>query len=471
MKAVVKYLIITITSIIVAIITFFVGLSVYYSNVFPYGIYINGMYCTGMTVEEVNDKLLTKCDLSEATIIIEGNEYSIDLEELGYNADYTDSLANLYADCRKNSFIGNLFNEKKDLAATPVYSFDQNTLTDIAKSWELEEIGAPHDVKLVVNDDNGYEIVDGKGNEYSLQKVTGYISANLCEGNVCIEVDDTCFADVEYTEEELELFALVDKIDQFQTGSYVFKLDNTEVTLSATDLAGMLSINEFGLPSLDENGNLLIDKQVVKDGLYDALSPYNTYHNHTFTTHDGRKVYLATGTYGNEINIDAVADDFYEALSSGNKNYYCVPEYKNKANFTGDNDIGNTYVEVSLDEQKLFYFENGVIKLTSDVVTGNKSYHYDTPEGVYAVFVKQKNRTLVGETYRSFVKYWIEFYPHYGLHDASWRKEGAFGGDIYLTNGSHGCVNMPTEKVAEAYDLIEKGTPVIVYSYSNSKVK
>ena len=249
------------------------------------------------------------------------------------------------------------------------------------------------------------------------------------------------------------------------------KLDNTEVTLSATDLAGMLSINEFGLPSLDENGNLLIDKQVVKDGLYDALSPYNTYHNHTFTTDDGRQVYLATGTYGNEINIDAVADDFYEALSSGNKNYYCVPEYKNKANFTGDNDIGNTYVEVSLDEQKLFYFENGVIKLTSDVVTGNKSYHYDTPEGVYAVFVKQKNRTLVGETYRSFVKYWIEFYPHYGLHDASWRKEGAFGGDIYLTNGSHGCVNMPTEKVAEAYDLIEKGTPVIVYSYSNSKVK
>ena len=48
-----------------------------------------------------------------------------------------------------------------------------------------------------------------------------------------------------------------------------------------------------------------------------------------------------------------------------------------------------------------------------------------------------------------------------GLHDASWRSE--FGGEIYKTNGSHGCVNLPKDKAYELYDLISVGTTVIVH--------
>jgi lipoprotein-anchoring transpeptidase ErfK/SrfK len=53
------------------------------------------------------------------------------------------------------------------------------------------------------------------------------------------------------------------------------------------------------------------------------------------------------------------------------------------------------------------------------------------------------------------------FRPHYGLHDASWRDE--FGGDIYEEDGSHGCVNLPTSAAATLYDLVDYGTPVIVF--------
>lgn len=69
---------------------------------------------------------------------------------------------------------------------------------------------------------------------------------------------------------------------------------------------------------------------------------------------------------------------------------------------------------------------------------------------------------LVGEgnSYQSFVNFWMPFNEGVGLHDASWR--GSFGGDIYLYSGSHGCVNLPYSSAASLYEMVEIGTPVLV---------
>lgn len=48
-----------------------------------------------------------------------------------------------------------------------------------------------------------------------------------------------------------------------------------------------------------------------------------------------------------------------------------------------------------------------------------------------------------------------------GLHDASWRS--TFGSEIYRTNGSHGCVNLPTKVAEDIFANIESGIPVICY--------
>ena len=47
------------------------------------------------------------------------------------------------------------------------------------------------------------------------------------------------------------------------------------------------------------------------------------------------------------------------------------------------------------------------------------------------------------------------------MHDATWRNE--FGGNIYRTNGSHGCINLPYSIAQEIYSYVEKDTPVICY--------
>jgi lipoprotein-anchoring transpeptidase ErfK/SrfK len=95
------------------------------------------------------------------------------------------------------------------------------------------------------------------------------------------------------------------------------------------------------------------------------------------------------------------------------------------------------------------------------VVTGNTRLGRGTPEKVCYVYYKQRHRTLIGPDYRTPVSYWMAVNGNIGIHDASWR--GKFGGTIYKTNGSHGCINTPTKAVSVLYDLVEIGTPVIIF--------
>lgn len=118
----------------------------------------------------------------------------------------------------------------------------------------------------------------------------------------------------------------------------------------------------------------------------------------------------------------------------------------------------NAYIDVSISEQRLNYYEYGKLVLSSDIVTGVNN---GTPTGNYRVLNKARNVTLKGANYTSFVNYWIAFIGHsYGIHDASWRTN--FGGSIYKYNGSHGCINMPYTNASKLYNMVDIGTPVHV---------
>lgn len=118
----------------------------------------------------------------------------------------------------------------------------------------------------------------------------------------------------------------------------------------------------------------------------------------------------------------------------------------------------NTYIEVKISTQKLVYYIKKKPVFTTDVTTGLNGA---TKLGNFRVNKKARNTYLVTKKYKSFVKYWIGYDGRsYGIHDASWRKK--FGGKIYLTNGSHGCVNIPTKAAEKLYSMVEVGTPVYI---------
>lgn len=66
------------------------------------------------------------------------------------------------------------------------------------------------------------------------------------------------------------------------------------------------------------------------------------------------------------------------------------PVYLYTANDRSANDIGNTYVEVCISQQKMWCYKDGVLVTETPVTTGNHATGYDTPAGsVWAVDAKK----------------------------------------------------------------------------------
>lgn len=226
----------------------------------------------------------------------------------------------------------------------------------------------------------------------------------------------------------------------------------------------------------DEAGNYVENKDAVmthiKEYVLDLATRRNTMgRDRTITsTATGELVTISGGSYGFRIDQSEEAEQIYENIM----NHDVVtrePAYASRANvysMTGD-DVGNTYVEVDLGNQHLWYYKDGNLVMDTDFVSGTYTIaDRRTPSGAYSLMYKQKDQVLRGTRsadgtyeYESPVKYWMPFNGGIGFHDASWRY--SFGGSIFMYSGSHGCINLPSSMAAELYENIEAGCPVLCF--------
>ena len=181
----------------------------------------------------------------------------------------------------------------------------------------------------------------------------------------------------------------------------------------------------------------------------------------------GRTVYVSSSVYGWKIDQAAEAAQLSQEIQSGTQTTR-EPIYAQTANAYGVNDLGNTYIEVDLSEQHMYYYQDGADIFESDFVSGNMSYaDRQTHAGIFTLYYKKSPDVLKGgqkgtaNYYEQPVQYWMPFDGGIGFHDANWRDD--FGGDIYLTSGSHGCINLPPENAAVLYDLIQYDVPIVCF--------
>ncbi len=118
-----------------------------------------------------------------------------------------------------------------------------------------------------------------------------------------------------------------------------------------------------------------------------------------------------------------------------------------------------TYIDVDIANQTLTYFVNGTVALYTPCVTGSPGR--STPRGMFQINSCVPGKYLNGPTWHVWVDRWMRFCGGCGIHDATWRK--SFGGNIYKTNGSHGCVNIPHDQALALYNMVGVGTPVYVH--------
>ena len=197
------------------------------------------------------------------------------------------------------------------------------------------------------------------------------------------------------------------------------------------------------------------------------ISLKQTNKSREFLNFNGEKITVKGGNYGILINLNKTVESILKEINKSNieNNEIIELVYTSKAPNGGQ--IDKTYVEISISDQRMVFYKDGTIVVDTAIVTGIPNGHYNTPRGVWNVWIKETNRYLQGKNldgseYKSWVNYWMQVdYTGVGIHDASWQS--SFGGQRYKWAGSHGCINTPYNAVQTIYNNIDLGTPVIIY--------
>lgn len=219
----------------------------------------------------------------------------------------------------------------------------------------------------------------------------------------------------------------------------------------------------------EEDGSLVPDNEKINNYVKKLSEKYDTFGStRDFEMTGGGTARVPGGIYGWKTDQKATANELLKAIKA-QETKVLKPVYEMEARSRNVNDIGDTYIEIDIARQHMWLYKGGELVTESPVVTGDSLRGNGTPTGTGYVWSKEQDRYLKGETWNSFVSYWMPFnWSNCGIHDASWR--GSFGGNIYYGSGSHGCVNAPYANAKIIYENIEEGTPVVVYNSSTQKI-
>ncbi|WP_129725979.1 L,D-transpeptidase family protein [Ectobacillus funiculus] len=257
------------------------------------------------------------------------------------------------------------------------------------------------------------------------------------------------------------------KLQELLQQTIDYKVQDKVYSLKASDLIEKASVSK--------DMKLTIDPSNIKSKIAEINNSQSTLNkNFTFKTHSGSVVSVKGQGYGWALDAAKETTRIMEAFEKGEKSLSASNisghGWKGEGygyETTTNNGIGDTYAEVSIQEQRIWLYKNGQLVLTTNVVTGKHSTNEDTSPGVWYILYKRTPSVLKGSSvgnpnYSVKVDYWAPFTNDgQGFHDASWRTNWA--SNAYLTAGSGGCVNLPPGVAKSVYDNLSTYEPVVVY--------
>ncbi len=439
-------------------------LSLQYRDVFFPNTVINGLDASQKSVEQV--KQMIDDGMKAYTLTLEergGASEQIVGDEFGLHSEYDGSLERLLADQEPLRW-GLHWMEGTEHTIETMIAYDKDQLAAVVDGlacMDESKTQLPSDAYLSeYRDGVGYEIVPEEGGTRVVpEKVHESVADAIMnlKNRVSLE-EEGVYARARITAEDPALIAEAEKWNQAVNVTVTYHFGEQEEVLNGDTIHTWMAENEEGALELDEDKVAEYVDQL-------AVSYDTAYQPKTLKTATGETVTITNGNYGWRINRKAEAAALSEIIRSGNSQER-EPVYSQTAASRGETDYGNTYVEINLSAQHLYYFVDGQLLVESDFVSGNEARGMGTPGGAFPLTYKQKNAVLRGPGYASPVTYWMPFNGGIGMHDASWR--GSFGGRIYKTNGSHGCINLPRSAAKTIFENISSGVPVLCYHLDGS---
>ncbi len=328
------------------------------------------------------------------------------------------------------------------------------SLVEKLSLFSEENVIEPMDahVSEEVGDDGFYVVAEDYGQKPIEEKALSEIRAALDILEPEITLSDECFEMPTVFSDDATLNEFCNNLNKYCRAVITYEFGSDIVTVDGSVIKEWCDI---------DNTSVELDAEKVREFVNSIARKYDTFgKTRTIRSHTGENVEISGGDYGWWMDRSTETSELIEQIKAGEKTTR-TPVYFGKAAAYGENDWGDSYVEIDLTNQHLWVYSGGTVAEESDFVSGCVNKGRTTPVGSYAITYKERDATLVGENYSSPVKYWMPFNGNVGMHDASWRSE--FGGELYVTNGSHGCINLPTDKAAKIFEIVEKGEAVFVY--------
>lgn len=337
--------------------------------------------------------------------------------------------------------------------------FSQEKMREVVAAWDICQPGnmvKPQNAYLSEYSKalSGYEIIpETLGNTLDVGKVQEVLLEALELRKTSVDLDqEECYVRAQIKQDNALLQQKIETLNRWTGTKIQYDWNGNEVLLDG-DTINTWIVEKAGRISLNEDDLLAFVEENAKK--------YDTYgKKRNFFTTLGMEISLPSGAYGWKTDVAAETESLKQLIYEGAITER-EPDYSSKGAWKGIDDIGKSYVEIDLSHQHLYLYEKGVLILETDFVSGNMSNGCATPAGVFGLTYKTRNAVLRGEDYETPVHYWMPFNGNVGMHDATWRA--AFGGDIYLNSGSHGCVNLPLIAAESIYSYISTGFPVICY--------
>jgi len=346
-----------------------------------------------------------------------------------------------------------------------VYSEDKLlAVINAMECFEKKNITEPVDA-YVKNTGSGFEIVpEVKGNKPIKEQIIVDIEKALEDKKTVLTLDDDDYAKPSVTSDDPNLQKKVELSNKYKDLKITYDIRGKSSGITDT-LDGSTIISWI---TIGDDMSVSVNKDLVTAYVQQLASTYNTYaKERKFKTSKGDTVTIGGGDYGWVINKDAEVKQLIKDIQAG-EDTEREPCYSQKAYADGEDDIGNTYVEIDYTNQHMYYYKKGTLVVEGDIVSGNTSVGNGSPDGIFSIITLKSPATLTGEDYQSDVTYFMPFAYNVGLHDADWRSK--FGGDIYKSSGSHGCVNLPYDVAKKLFENVDIGTPVIAYYRDSVKL-
>ncbi|RGY97509.1 L,D-transpeptidase family protein [Clostridium sp. AM58-1XD] len=427
--------------------------------VYVSGTTINGVNVSGLTPEEAKARVEQFLKESYELTVVDssGRETIISHQDIGLSAVVKGGLAEVLA---KENEGGRQSGPSADnsYSIDLEITYDENALTERLKSLKCMTSGVIETKDAHISAyEEGKEftiVPEVKGNSVNWERLNTAVKTAIGSGQRWLSLYDAgCYDKVNVYSDNEELKKLCDTMNQYRTMTVNYVFGEESEKLDGAVIASWIQ----GSSGTD----IMIDREKAAAYVNALAEKYNTAgKERTFKTTAGNEVKV-TGPYGWRMDTAAETEALLNVIKAG-QSIDREPIYSQSAAGWGTNEYGSTYVEIDLGNQHVYLYKDGACILDAPCVTGNVSKGWTTPPGIFGLYYKQRDRVLKGEDYATPVSYWMPFNGGIGLHDANWR--GQFGGGIYKTSGSHGCINLPPQKAAQLYEHVYKNMPVICYN-------